>query len=246
MNNIINIKDPNVIAIDLAKKTGFKEAYKSKIAAKNSQSILPIDELITQPTNDQFPTSSLGSTPAEILAEELSSVPDIQVQNKVIQSEPEPKIEATGPFNDVQIDVENNSVDEDNDLERKERNDLVLQIISNITYLQTKLDAIGEDVINLSSLYSPTKIESAVDLVENISMPTATTIESIEPELINNEPVAAVEVPINIEPQLVETPIFEQPASPVVQEEPLTELSPFNVAGSHVNIFDEPSKGPSL
>ena len=85
LENVINIKEPNVLAIDDPKKVKFKEEYESVIKK----------DIIQNPVIKEEPIQSIESnisTPAELLAKELIE-PKIQEEAKAAPAD----IPVTGP-----------------------------------------------------------------------------------------------------------------------------------------------------
>ena len=100
MENVINVKEPNVIAIDEAKKVKFKESFESAIKNNDLQNAI-IKEKSIQSVEPNI------STPAELLANELSE-PKIEEEVKVTP-------------NDVSIEEENvNNITDQTQIQQEE------------------------------------------------------------------------------------------------------------------------------
>ncbi|MDD2409847.1 MAG: hypothetical protein PHD03_03920 [Bacilli bacterium] len=194
MENVINIKEPNVIAIDEAKKTKFKEGYESAIKNNTIQNPVIKEDLI-QSIEPNI------STPAELLANELT---ESKIQDEV-------KI-APSPIKEEIINMESNQnkPQQEKNLDNM-GNDVVLGIINKITKLQGDLDSIGEDVIKLSNIYQVSK----EDTISNV---TSRVVEqpiekNIEP-LINDS-----EAPLNTQNVEGISPFNIEPGSPNIFDE---------------------------
>lgn len=241
MENVINIKEPNVIAIDNAKKTKFKEVYETAI--KNNH--VDIAQNINQAP---APVESIVSTPAEILANELAVEPMQQNVVNTPMSEPvlEENINTFNVQTPINKEIQNETFAEENEFSNNEKNindlnnDIVLRIINNITELQRKLDSIGEDVIKLSNLYQtpqagkvvnneiPTNTEPTID-----EEPETSIVDTLISENLFSQPV----------PQFQPEPQVQQPqAAPVLSDE----ISPFSMGTGNTNIFDQPEQGRVL
>lgn len=149
MENIININEPNVIAIDYDKKATFKNVYENNTKdnqVENIQTVSPFVEPVI-------------STPAEILASELTPT---QVEPTIV-AEPTPIIQeivaepVQNPYIQEVTPVQNSDIiqneHEDNSSQMDYNNEIVLRIINTLTELQKTIDTIGEDVIRLSNFY---------------------------------------------------------------------------------------------
>lgn len=191
MENVINIKEPNVIAIDEAKKVKFKEGYESTIKNNAVQSAVIKEEPILS-------VEPNISTPAELLAKELIE-PKIQEEVKV------------APIDiPIKEEIVQNKPQQENNLDNI-GNDYVLGIINKITKLQGDLDSIGEDVIRLSNIYQISKEDKVGNEIPQVEKP----LENKEEPLINDH-----EVPLITENIEEISPFSIEPGSPNIFDEP--------------------------
>ena len=190
MENVINIKEPNVIAIDEAKKVKFKEGYESTIKNNAVQSAVIKEEPILS-------VEPNISTPAELLAKELIE-PKIQEEVKV------------APIDiPIKEEIVQNKPQQENNLDNI-GNDYVLGIINKITKLQGDLDSIGEDVIRLSNIYQISKEDKVGNEIPQVEKP----LENKEEPLINDH-----EVPLITENIEEISPFSVEPGSPNIFDE---------------------------
>ncbi|MDD4408156.1 MAG: hypothetical protein PHX19_03830 [Bacilli bacterium] len=195
MENVINIKEPNVIAIDEAKKVKFKEEYESVIKK----------DIIQNPVIKEEPIQSIESnisTPAELLAKELIE-PKIQEEAKAAPADTSIKQE------NINIESVQDQPQQENNLDNI-GNDYVLGIINKITKLQVDLDSIGEDIIKLSNIYETSK----EDKVSNEILQEEKPLENKE------EPVIDVQKEPLITENIEEVSTFSvKPGSPNIFDE---------------------------
>ena len=235
MENIINIKEPSVIAIDNVKKAKFNEVYQTATKVNN------IDN--TQTVNQEISpiVAPVISTPAEILASELADAkveqntivePTIPLQQEIVveptiplQQEIVVETVKAPIINEVvpnQKDNINQNINNDKPKSNDLNNEIVLRIINNIVELQRNLDLVGEDVIALSNLYQKQNENKKI----NNEIPTNT------PNVIIDKPEASAVDSLTGE-NLIEQPILNEVTSP------------FNI-GNGTNIFDQPQQGIKL
>ncbi|MDD4705586.1 MAG: hypothetical protein PHS24_00020 [Bacilli bacterium] len=204
MENVINVKEPNVIAIDEAKKVKFKESFESAIKNNDLQNAI-IKEKSIQSVEPNI------STPAELLANELSE-PKIEEEVKVTP-------------NDVSIEEENvNNITDQTQIQQEESlnnigNDYVLGIINKITKIQGDLDSIGEDVIRLSNIYQLSKEETVSNVAPQVEKPIENIAEPVE-NIVEKTLTNDSEVPLITENLKEISPFSIDPGSTNIFDEP--------------------------
>ncbi|MDD3895940.1 MAG: hypothetical protein PHP49_02830 [Bacilli bacterium] len=195
LENVINIKEPNVLAIDDPKKVKFKEEYESVIKK----------DIIQNPVIKEEPIQSIESnisTPAELLAKELIE-PKIQEEAKAAPADTSIKQE------NINIESVQDQPQQENNLDNI-GNDYVLGIINKITKLQGDLDSIGEDVIRLSNIYQISKEDKVGNEIPQVEKP----LENKE------EPVIDVQKEPLITENIEEiSPFSVKPGSPNIFDE---------------------------